>query len=264
MTKTAEDTLVKFFMGEGIFREFGLDKMRETYAWKGFDYSRTVEIKSAARKDFLAILQLSATANETVVMGALRSVTDDQLRALLCMAEKVVSKWGGINRNSKNTLKRYVQELDIEEKLIPFPGIASRSKILPIAFPKRYIILDARVAIALNAVQLLEPTDHGQLFPYLASRNASLSRAKPGAFLARPEYRRDSICERHPDWKKEPRSSAYFEYLELMRTALDKLREKKPGLQLWDLEMALFWQATDLVHRLFEVEASACCNQELV
>ncbi|WP_422001213.1 hypothetical protein [Roseovarius mucosus] len=257
MTKTAVDTLVKFFMGEGIFSGFGIDKMRETYAWKGFDYSRTVEIKSAARRDFLAILQLSDTANETVVMGALRSVTDDQLSALLSMAEDVVSKWGGIKGNSTKTLKRYVQELDIEEARIPFSGIASRSKILPIAFPKRYIILDARVVVALTAVQLLEPPDLGQLFPYMESRNSSLSRAKPSAFLARPDYRRGRILSRHPNWTKQPRRSAYFEYLKLMRMALIKLTDTKSSVQLWDLEMALFWQATDLVHALSKVETPA-------
>lgn len=257
MTTTLVDTLVNFFMGEDIFHGFGIDKMRETYAWKGFDYSRTVEIKAALRRDFLAILRLSDTATETVVLEALRSATDDQLSALLGMAEEIVSKWGGIKGNSTKTLKRYVQQLDIEEARIPFSGIASRSKILPIAFPDKYIILDARVAIALTAVQLLEPPELGQLFPYMESRNSSLSRAKPGAFLARPDYRRDRILSRHPNWTKQPRSSTYFEYLKLMRMALIKLTETKPDVQLWDLEMALFWQATDLVHALSEAETPA-------
>ncbi|MDR7127532.1 hypothetical protein [Pseudotabrizicola sp. 4114] len=257
MTTTAVDTLVDFFMGEGIFRGFGIDKMRETYGWKGYDYSTTVEIKTTSRRSFLAILQLSDAATETMVQEALRLVTDAQLSALLSMAEDVVSKWGGIKSNSTETLKRYVQQLNIEEARIPFSGIASRSKILPIAFPDRYIILDARVVVALTAVQLLEPPDMGQLFPYMESRNSSISRAKPRAFLARPDYRRNRILSRYPNWKKQTRSSAYFEYLKLMRMALVELTNTKPGVRLWDLEMALFWQATELVHALSEAETPA-------
>ena len=257
MTTTAVDTLVNFFMGKGIFRGFGIDTMRETYGWKGYDYSRTVEIKATSRREFLAILQLSDAATETMVREALRSVTDAQLSALLSMAEEVVHKWGGIKSNSTETLKRYVQQLNIEEERIPFSGIASRSKILPIAFPDRYIILDARVVVALTAVQLLEPPDMGKLFPYMESRNSSISRAKPGAFLARPDYRRNRILSRYPNWTKQKRSTAYFEYLKLMRRALAELANSTPGVQLWDLEMALFWQATDLIHTLSEAETSA-------
>lgn len=257
MTTTAVDTLVNFCMGKGIFRGFGIDTLRVTYGWKGYDYSRTVDIKAISRREFLAILQLSDAATETMVREALRSVTDAQLSALLSMAEKIVSKWGGIKSNSTETLKRYVQQLNIEEERIPFSGIASRSKILPIAFSDRYIILDARVVVALTAVQLLEPPDMGKLFPYMESRNSSISRAKPGAFLARPEYRRNRILSRYPNWTKQKRSSAYFEYLKLMRMALVELTNTKPGVQLWDLEMALFWQATDLIHSLSEAETSA-------
>ena len=82
-----------------------------------------------------------------------------------------ISEWGGIRNNKKANIRAYA--CCNPEKLIGKgkTGIASWSKALCIKPPSEYAIYDARVACALNCLQILYKTDVKQMFPSLPSRN---------------------------------------------------------------------------------------------
>lgn len=219
--KTLLSVLQDFFLGRGHFVDLGVEAMRQGYAWNHSNYTETTELKQSLHREWLA--------------------ADQDIAARVALAKTIVQDWGGIAGNRPGTLKRYCSETDLPEADIPFAGIASRSKILNIADPERFAILDARVVIALTAVQIIDPPQDGLLFPYLPSRNTKLGRDK--GFLGRPEYRRDALIAAHPTWTKVPRDTAYGAYLRLLRQAM-------PDVPVGDLEMTLFAQVTDLLDRL--------------
>lgn len=164
------------------------------------------------------------------------------------IAMQVVSEWGGIRGNRSETIDRYCAEGVPQGRSAPFHGIASRSKILAIAEPERFAIMDARVVIALNAIQLLGHPSDGQVFPYLPSRNKNLGRSC--GFLANTAYSREAILARHPHWKLVTRGEAYECYLNLLADVSEILATHGYSYSLLDLEMTLFSQAEELTERL--------------
>lgn len=110
--------------------------------------------------------------------------------------------------------------------------------------------MDARVVIALAAVQLIDRPAEGSLFPYMESRNKILTRANPLGFLAKSHYRRNAIVEKNLGWRKVDRKSAYAEYLLLLRDVSEALLNKGFNHKIWDLEMTLFSQVVGLVKQL--------------
>lgn len=236
---TVERALVGFFRGEGAFKEFGIEQMRRDYFWNNMQYDVTLKAKEK--------LHLKWSELE-------RNPSDVGQAGREALALEIVGGWGGIRGNSSATIARYCTDAvkidSIEDVTIPFHGIASRSKILSIARPERFVILDARVVISLTAVQLLSRSPEGILLPYMVSRNPLLSATNSFGFLANPEYRHAAIIKRNPDWKKVTRSSAYAEYLRLLRSVSSALLESKLEHKIWDLEMTLFSQVFGLVKQL--------------
>ena len=58
-----------------------------------------------------------------------------------------------------------------EDPSTPLSGISSFSKILAIKGPDKYAIYDARVAVSLNAIQIIYQISSGVAFPYVLGRN---------------------------------------------------------------------------------------------
>ena len=95
----------------------------------------------------------------------------------LSLAAWYVRVWGGVKKTSDSKIASYVATL--ESKRVPdtFSGIASWSKIASIASPADYAIYDARVALALNAVQLRSLGRIPIKFPLLPTQNRSIKLA---------------------------------------------------------------------------------------
>jgi len=235
MAKTINATLTEFFLGKGQFSDFGVKKMYSGYLWRVLDYRQTVDKKLQLHCEWKSLDEKSKDA---------RDVGRKDL------AVSIVQEWGGIRNNRHETLENFCNQIDISETKIPFAGIASRSKILSIAYPERFIIMDARVVIALAAVQLIDQPTEGRLFPYMESRNTILTRSNPLGFLARPQYRRNAIIKKNSGWRKVDRKSAYAEYLLLLRDVSEALLKKGFNHKIWDLEMTLFSQVVGLVKQL--------------
>lgn len=145
-----------YWRGLNQFKKYGLGSLSSRYVWPknkaSKSYEETIELKLQKNKDW-----------------GIAVATDDS-DAKIQIAESVIKEWGQIKNISKSTIADHVVRC---EKLVDFPykGVASYSKLLGIIEPSRYAILDARVVVSLNAIQLLEHKKEGIFFPYLAGRN---------------------------------------------------------------------------------------------
>ena len=113
-------------------------------------------------------------------------------------------------------------------------GIASWSKLLAIRDPERFAIFDARVAVALNALQIVQDHERPIFFPTLPSKNTQI-----GKF-------HDFMKDRdHGDAHKAFPARAYGIYLRVLAEVAQQL--DLPAID--QIEMLLFAQAEDLAHR---------------
>jgi len=156
----------------------------------------------------------------------------------LRIASWVIRDWGGVRGNAPETIRRYASTDSGELIGAGITGIASWSKVLAVADPCRFAIYDARVAVSLNAIQLVyggNQLHHG--FPLLPSQNKRIV-----AFGKRLRQR--------ADWMDasalQPAASAYQSYLDHLHYQA-KCRGESLDWQI--LEMALFSHAERLLER---------------
>lgn len=166
----------------------------------------------------------------------------------LKLAHKIVYEWGGVRRNQPETLKRYVERADMAAPPLPLAGIASYSKIFTIADPERYVIYDARVAAALNAVQLLhyDAGGHYICFNYVPGRNVTIN--GENGFVKR--FSRQRLIAM--GWQPVRRDDTYQTYLTLLKTL-----SKKRGEPLHSFEMTLFANAVELCRQAMQLEQAS-------
>jgi hypothetical protein len=153
------------------------------------------------------------------------------------LAKYYVSTWGGVHRNSHQTLTKYIQSepssLILAQKQ---KGVASWSKVLCIRSPEEYAIFDARVSFTLNSLQVLasvQPSDFIR-FPILPSRNGSINRATP--FLSK-YFSKNRISET---------DNYYRKYLSILKSS------EFEGYKICEIEMLLFTAAGTLASKLIE------------
>ncbi len=129
-------------------------------------------------------------------------------------------------------------------------GVASYSKVLAIREPETFAIYDARVAVSLNAIQLIAGCPDGWFFPYLPGRNKITGDTIGNrGFSTCTKFKSEAVLKRHPDWKLIPRRSSYAQYLELLHT----LHQEMPEISIQEMEMALFADAEALAQILIDV-----------
>lgn len=143
-----------------------------------------------------------------------------------------IANWGGVRSNKEETLKLYAKS-SIENLIaLKKKGIASWSKALSIVDPKRYFIYDARVASALNSIQIIHNFKNPIYFPELGSRNTVISGESKK--IKAYNKRKNDLKK----WKKLGLSNFYNFYLDLLKTTAEKLKDKKIDPE--DIEMLLF------------------------
>lgn len=155
------------------------------------------------------------------------------------LTQFIVKEWGGIKTNSRNTLTAYAK---LSANYLPqnISGVASWSKVLGIIDPDKFAIYDARVAVSLNALQLLSKPETRYFFPYLQGRNNIVGNStKKIGFSQRPEFKKNG--ELMKNWQRIPRNETYTHYLELLDHA-----SKGSGYSVYEIEMALFADAENL------------------
>jgi hypothetical protein len=160
---------------------------------------------------------------------------DANLEGRIELANWIVNDWGGIKGNKHETLTSHVLKTQASDLNLPFEGIATYSKIFSIADPDRYAIYDARVATALNAIQLLQNVPLF-MFPIPPGRNKEIDQPKTKQGFS-DIYTRKKLMEL--GFAAAPRRDTYKIYLQLV-CQLKQLS----GWTLLLLEMELFARAT--------------------
>jgi hypothetical protein len=140
-----------------------------------------------------------------------------------------VRDWGGVRGNKESTLDGYIKSSASELKLLGVKGVATWSKILSIRDPEKYAIYDARVALSINSLQLLENIKEATIFPQLPSRNNSFVVPAQKAIVKSSFFSRTKF----PDF--------YQVYLDMLRN----VAQRGPW-DIQDIEMALFSYSRDL------------------
>lgn len=142
-----------------------------------------------------------------------------------------VRDWGGIRRNSSEKLRGYAAAFPCELISNGYDGVATWSKILCIQDPNRYAIFDARVSVALNALQARFEVRAPRLFQPLASQNRAIASAN--ARLASRAVKEG--------WRPAKSETYYAEYLAILQSAGAATRA-----ELHTIEMLLFAHAEEL------------------
>ena len=158
------------------------------------------------------------------------------------LSKWVVSDWGGVRGNRPETIFKYIDFAESSKVPPGLSGVASYSKILSIVQPERFAIYDARVAVAINAAQMMFGSP-GMAFPYIPGRNKitgnSLSRQ---GFSQISDFSTAALVRR--GWQEVSKANAYEIYLNL----LQELRERfSKSVKIFDMEMTFFSQAEKLV-----------------
>lgn len=224
------ESLTHYFRGEGAFEGIGVRHLSQNYAWplKGEfpSYTHLTSLKISDGTNYEKNINLKKTSSEIWEKG-------DKLE----IANWVISDWGGIRGNRPETIQQYVADIVSGKIPTELKGVASYSKILSFLDPTSYAIYDARVAISLNAIQLLCEEKYGTVFCYLPGRNRALqlfrnlSATKPKAL-------------QRSGWMTVNKDSCYEFYL----ATLNSVRSKLAGLPLYELEMCLFADAEKLAN----------------
>lgn len=217
-----------YWSGTGNFSDFGIDSLNKRYLWpkkgKSLSLEETIELKMAKHLEWRSADQASDAE------GKLR------------IARFIIERWGGIRRNKLSTINHYL-ELAEEQKTFRLKGVASYSKILSIVNPNEFAILDARVLVSLNAVQLIDRQKAGILFPYLDGRNSTTGNAvTKSGFRYIERFRQDSSL--FDGWKRLDKDAVYVIYLDVLRRI-----SKRLGKNLYLLEMSLFADAEKLAEK---------------
>jgi hypothetical protein len=162
-----------------------------------------------------------------------------QRRAL---ARWVVVKWGRIQSNDTTTIRTHADAACVPQLTYRQAGIASLSKILAVANPDLFAVYDARVAAALNAVQLGSGVHQWIAFRYVGGRNVTIHGRRDDSGRLTEE----GFVHMHPiaslqsrGWSVPGRGLNYLTYLAVLQECKRRLR----GYKLAALEIALFANA---------------------
>lgn len=224
-----------YLNGEPPFTGLGCVNLSKNYTWKVPNSLEKIGLSVQETNPFRANLILKQKLNEKWQFAD--SITK------LKIAKWIVADWGGIKRNSDQTIAKYVKELEKNQFDTPYKGVSSYSKILMAINSKKFAILDARVIVSLNAIQFINRVQEGLFFPYItAGRNKVTGHAgtKTG-FAYLPKYNVVKSKNDFPKWTIIDQTFVYMEYINLL-----KKLENQTKFKLSEIEMALFADAEKL------------------
>lgn len=157
------------------------------------------------------------------------------------ITNEIISIWGGVRGNKKETIEIYVNKYSAEFNDCPLKGVASYSKLLSIIEPKRFAIYDARVAVSLNAIQFLADVKNGIIFNYIDGRNnITGNKLNKTGFRYLQPFTKKSLKAKA--WRTLPNDNTYHEYL----ATLQDIQAALPTHHLYEFEMSLFANAEKL------------------
>lgn len=155
------------------------------------------------------------------------------------LANWIVKDWGGIRGGNPNAISGYVDQINSNGFEFLFRRVASYSKILAVADMNRFAIYDQRVAVALNAIQLLAGVRDGIAFHMPKGRNSVVGDSvNRRGFAEQPEYKVRRLALDY-GWMLVPRDETFKTYINTLRAVQIRLERKA----FYELEMVLFANA---------------------
>lgn len=230
-----EESLLNYFNGVAPFKGFGLEVVRSSYNWQLPKTSFKNEQMNFGGTNFEANIKLKLFLNKC---------WHEDAGTRKKIVKWIISDWGGIRGNKESTLEKYYALSLQKNPETPLNGIASFSKVLAIVDPLKYAIYDARVAVSLNAVQMICTAPSGEVFPYLPGRNnitGNWDPKDPRGFSKNSAASIKTLLSPPYNWRKIPKNDAYTRYLEILKSISDNI-----NVPLYELEMTLFSQAETL------------------
>lgn len=232
------DAFLAYFAGCQPFEGLGLAALPATYDWP-----RSKTNKWPPLPDGI-IIDTQLATNKFKQNIALKININKMLREDVKrrneIANWIIYNWGGIRSNDTKTIKRFVAMLDVENSPTPLKGVASYSKLLAFYDLERYAIYDARVAVSLNAIQIIAGVTDGVAFPYVSGRNNITGHAgKKIGFSCLKKFSPAELCKIPSKWIKIENDAAYVVYIELLKN----LKRQLTRNEIYTMEMALFSQA---------------------
>lgn len=230
--------ICSFASGENQFSGLGAAALEKTYDWP---------IPQSAESlvgDLEGASPLARTLDLKRKLNALWHSKPDARREI---AKWIVTDWGGVRGNRADTLEAHFQRAEGRDRSTPFTGVSSYSKILAVVDPQRHAILDARVAVSLNAIQVLAGTRNGLAFPYISGRNnITGNQGSKRGFATLSQYSVNTLV-RSRGWTRVARDDAYSIYSGLLHQCCS---QNSLTADISVLEMALFSQAKELALRV--------------
>lgn len=247
MVSNAIESLSRFALGLNEFQGFGIERLSETYDWPVPE----VEV----REKFGLTLPGSSAFEKTLQMKhGLFNLWRDQPNLRFDLCKWIIRDWGGIRSNSPQTLQKHFINVTSADPDLKFEGVSSYSKALALRCPAQFAIFDARVVVALNAVQVLAKVRDGLAFPYIAGRNrVTGDRVNRRGFAYDQRFSPRSLSQER-GWEIVRRGSAYRTYLDLLEEVVN-CSPAAPDLML--LEMSLFSQVEELVQLVVQQEGNS-------
>lgn len=153
------------------------------------------------------------------------------------LVDYYIRVWGGIIANKPDQITYYANT-PTEEILTNqgLKGVASWSKAAVIENPEKYAIYDARVALSLNVLQVINGVED-TWFPLLVSRN---NKVKAGN-----EDFKKYLYEK--GFRFLNKRLAYDRYIELLSEVAEKT-----GQHIQSVEMLLFAQVEELLDEMYK------------
>ncbi len=159
----------------------------------------------------------------------------------------VIQSWGGIRKHKVETLRKYLYEAKNFNSIDGKDGVASYSKLMAAKDCEKFFILDARVAVALNVLQLDYFGGHRYFFDVLGTQNKEISAFNK--IYKRKQY--EAIGYRVFD------GDMYSYFNALILKMADYL-----GMRGIEVEMMLFDNATNIIADLDAVALKYEKNKE--
>lgn len=229
--------LDRFLGGQGPFVGLGLDSLMASYNWP----------LPKNTSDLIGELGGANRLEQTILLKRkLSQIWHAEPYRQFELASWIVADWGGVRGNSTARMRQHLLTAQMDDPVTPFQGLSSYSKILAVRDPDRFAILDARVVVALNALQLLSKSDCGYAFPYIQGRNLVTGHQSRKRGFACLPHSSTQFLVKTKGWHKVRRDDAYEHYLRILRAWLGGGQKHA---NLMQVEMALFSQAEDLAKR---------------
>lgn len=203
-----------------------LDGTNHWYNWREINHTLLPQgIKISGENQYTQNIELKKSLHATWMNETTYERRGD-------LIEYYIKVWGGIKKNSGDSMKEY-RSLSPNELIGKgIKGIASWSKALVVHDYNTYAIFDARVSCSLNALQIIYPVKDKILYPILASQNKKIIAANKIL----------KSISRDQNWSHANELTFYNEYMEVLRSASRHL-----NTDISTVEMLLFAQVGELI-----------------